>query len=409
MPCIAKTAVPNCPGPGSGTAPTRCVVCKSKSFLIARRDSLEFDAGGGLWGKPPVGTDLLKKWTGNVDRLLADIHKEFLSTHHVGPPCGYAFTICGSGARQEACPYSDLDCIMLVESDKPAEVNYFRTMCTFLDTRLQNLQEEAYKSNPAAPPVNGLRFCDGGLNPLGRRGKMLPPKTPTLFASNFVELIRTPHRMAEAQENPDDKHISDGLLETRFSFGSSEQLHTAYREEVASILGRRKPHFSWRPLLEKRKLMALGMLGEVLVKFPVPDPAAKKWELKTGFYRTPQFVAKSLAFWYGIDAVGTEDQVVQLLGQGRLSMYNARRIRRVLQAVATVRVLAHLEAGSEVDGVVTFGNQQQRQNPQEKLLTRAETDSLKGVIQDLRTLHDLTRQFLAEKTKAVGRRRNPFA
>lgn len=415
-PCVARPPVPNCPGPGPAPDAHRCPSCQNKEWLIERRRSLGERAN--VFHQD--GEALLERWTGNVDRLLERLHQAYLASQAHPPPCDYAFVVCGSGSRKEACPYSDLDCVMLVATDGHAELAYFREMAQYIDEELQRMQEEDFKDPATGQPVRGLRFCGGGLNPLGRRGALKPRPGGIRFAgvalpSDMVELIRTPQAMAEIQESAEEKHVSEGLLETRFVFGSpgkaGPDLHTAYRQELEAVLGQRSPKFSWRPLLMKRKRMALKFMGEVVSKFQPPKPDAHFWNIKEQFYRAPQFVVKSLAYWYGITDVATFDQLAALESSSprRISAVNAGMIRRLFNTVGKTRALAHLEAGTESDIVWTFGNHQHRANAVEKLLTQQETQDLRYLIRDLETLQTLTRQFLAEKQKAVGTRRNPFA
>lgn len=406
MPCAQTPQDPKCPGP-EGSPALRCRACLHQAFVKARRLSLAELSRSDLGGLALVG-----RWTENVDALLRGFHDEFLDSHDKAPPCEYAFILCGSASRQEASPYSDLDCAMLIESDGESNVNYFWEMCRFIGEQIEGLGERTGVHK-------GLRYCDGGCNPLGLKGGKLPqarrpPRVATTAleairnqAAMGVELIRTPAGMALLQEDKDD-HTRESLLETRLCFGS-EKLHDAYRQEVAALQGKRQASFSTRPLLRKRKREALKFLHEVQTKFAVPDRNAEKWKLKEGFYRPAQFIAKALAYWYGVDQVSTADQVRSLQALGRLSAHNGQLILSVLDAVTKVRVVSQLEAQSEADEAWTFHAKGKKAQDPMRQLTKEETALLAQAIDKLVTLHALAAEFVRQKNKAVGKRQNPFA
>lgn len=407
MACVKTPQDPKCLGP-DGPPAKRCVACMHKAFVGARRNSLtELSRSNSIGGLALVG-----RWTENIDTLLQGFHDEFLQGVGKKPPCGYALILCGSASRNEASPYSDLDCAMLIETDDEGTVNYFWEMCRFIGEQIEGLGEKTGASK-------GLRYCDGGCNPLGLKGGKIPDKRrpPRAAKNNFdafisqvdfgVELIRTPVGMALLQENKDD-HIRESLLETRLCFGSAK-LHDAYRQEVATLQGKRQPEFSVRPLLRKRKREALTFLNEVHSKFAVPSKTADTWKLKEHFYRPAQFIAKALAYWYGVDKVATADQVRELVAQSRLTQQNADLILWVLDAVSKVRVVSQLEAQSEADEVWTHHAKAKTPLDNKRQLTADETQRLTLAIDKLVILHQLADEFVRQKTKAVGKRQNPFA
>src|SRR5690349_20908848 len=106
MPCEApdKVKKKDCPGPSSEPADKRCDICGVRAQLTARRGSI-IDA---LKSVPNVkGSDLQKAWQGRVDNIVVGV---FQHVFDETSPCAFALAIAGSGAREEACMYSDLDC-----------------------------------------------------------------------------------------------------------------------------------------------------------------------------------------------------------------------------------------------------------------------------------------------------------
>lgn len=408
MPCVQNPRSIHCGGP-EGPAEARCGACRHKAFVAERRVSLD----GRARRDSVDGLALVGRWSENIDTLLGNMHQAFLAQAEQQPPCQYAFILCGSAARNEASPYSDLDCAMLIADGSESNVNYFWRMCAYIGKQVALLGERMGESK-------GLRYCDGGCNPLGLKGGEVPDARPrrqvgggafgALMAQvqYGVELIRTPEGMAALQEMTED-HTRESLLETRFCFGT-EALHVAYRGEVATIQGARQPEWSWRPLLRKRKREALGFFNEVVTKFTLPDANADKWKLKEGFYRPAQFTTKALAYWYGVDMVSTSDQIRGLQAAGRLHATHGQRLLAILEAVSKVRVISQLEARGEVDEVWTHEAAARRPgDAREKQLTEAETRTLRTAIGQLEVNRALVLEFVRQKKKKVGKRKNPFS
>src|SRR5690606_8840975 len=113
--CIALPANRFCIGPGAAGRGYRCPHCwqvmndRLKSVhrrIDARRQQLQE-----ALARNSESQKLLTSWTTFVDTLLADMYGE----QTVAKPCRFAFCVCGSLARTEACPWSDIDAFILTE------------------------------------------------------------------------------------------------------------------------------------------------------------------------------------------------------------------------------------------------------------------------------------------------------
>jgi len=82
-----------------------------------------------------------------------------------------------------------------------------------------------------------------------------------------------------------------------------------------------------------------------------PDPNGTRFDLKSEFYRTPQFIAAALCQWYEIDAVTTDDQITKLAQRGYISAENQRRFKKAMEMPLLLRVKTHSKAGAEWEGV----------------------------------------------------------
>jgi len=269
---------------------------------------------------------------------------------------------------------------------------------------------------------SGLRFCNI-MAPFGSPGN---PKAP--------KLIRTPHNMADLVEWSEDSiesHISGGLQEHRFLFGT-KKLYDDFKTDLNVILAKTCFSFSSRPAITRGKKMGLKVIKDLVTdpRFTPPSSTDEYFHVKEQFYRPPQFIAKGLAWYYGIDAVSTHDQVTQLVATNHMSHGVAYSFKAVMSVMAKYRFRLHLDREGEKDFV--FTNQGKRdaelailnaksavsRTEAEKerhtrltagtLMTRAEVKDLTDVIPNLAFIMALARTFVKEKEKALGKRGNPF-
>src|SRR5262245_52872078 len=95
----------------------------------------------------------------------------------------------GSMSRGEMCPYSDIECAILLEKDSIEAKLYFRTLFQLLEFQMINLGEtrfpvfEKIDSIHTSATPSGFSMDIGGNTPLGVPG--------------VYELIGTPEQMAE--------------------------------------------------------------------------------------------------------------------------------------------------------------------------------------------------------------------
>jgi hypothetical protein len=396
---------PDCAGPDGNPPLVVCPVCRRKKQLSQRRGSIS-----NLMQQPATtGQQLQRAWTDRVGMIVQELFDEALRG---AAPCRYAFCMAGSGARHEASPYSDLDCFILVEDESPASVTYFRDTCERMRDVLGAVEGNV-----------GLRFCNI-MSPFGSPGN---PRAP--------ELIRTPHNMAELVEWAPDRiegHISGGLQEHRFLFGT-QGLYDDFKTDLNVVLAETCYSFSSRPIITRRKKMGLKVIKELVNdrRFTPPARTDEFFHVKEQFYRPPQFIAKGLAWYYGIDAVSTSDQLTQLVAGNHMTQAVANNFRAVMNAMAKLRFKLHLDREGEKDFVYTNqgardaelvpleakgagGRTEEEKERYNRLkggthLTRAEVKELTDVISNLNYIMKLARAFVREKEKLLGKRNNPFA
>jgi len=394
----------NCAGPDGHPPLITCPICARKKQLFMRRGSV-----ANLMQQPGMsGQALQGAWTQRVEVIVQELFEEAMGV--TPAPCQYAFCLAGSGARHEASPYSDLDCFILVANDGAHEVQFFLDVCQRMSDLLMAVEGNW-----------GLRFCNI-MSPFGSPGN---PKAP--------RLIRTPHNMADLVEWSSaniESHISGGLQEHRFLFGT-KQLHDDFKTDLNVILAKTCFTFSSRLTITRGKTMGLKVIKDLVTdpRFTPPAKTDEFFHVKEQFYRPPQFIAKGLAWFYGIDAVSTTDQLTQLVATNHMSLTAANNFKAVMNVMAKLRFKLHLDREGEKDFVFTNlaarnaelaplqakgPNRTEAEKERFNRLTggthlsRAEVQDLISVIPNLTYIMAKARTFVTEKEKLLGKRANPF-
>ncbi len=248
------------------------------------------------------------------------------------------------------------------------------------------------------------------------------------------KLIRTPYNMADLVEWSEDNiegHISGGLQEHRFLFGT-KQLHDDFKTDLNVILAKTCWTLSSRLTITRGKRMGLKVIKDLVTdpRFTAPARSDESFHVKEQFYRPPQFIAKGLAWFYGIDAVSTADQLTQLVATNHMSPTAANNFKAVMSAMAKLRFKLHLDREGEKDFVYTnlasrnaelaplqtkgVGGRSEAEKERFNrltagtLMTPAEVKDLLDVIPNLTYIMTKARQFVTEKEKLLGKRGNPF-
>lgn len=335
MPCSNNPPLATCSGP-TGAVHLRCGFCKeavaNKASIRARRGSVSRIAATGA-----TGVEIQTEWNTRADKVIADLFHSALAdatlSSGIDNPGSWAFCISGSGARQEACPYSDLDCFLLVEVEDASIMALFRSASSKLRTMLTAMGEDEDVDHL------GLRFCFAGLHPLGLGTRSAP------------ELIGTPARLAALIENGDvDGHIRQGLSESRCLCGI-KSLHDTYLSETEAVRGKSLSAPWTRPMLPGRKKLGLSLIAKGAA-FRIPSATAEI-DIKVDVYRLPQFVLAGLAAYYDVAEQNSFRIVTALNTRNKLNARSVASFTKVLNAVARMRTVAHLEQEREGDMLVS--------------------------------------------------------
>ena len=382
MPCLKQPPQPNCQGP-DGAALQMCASCRNRKNIGGRRNSVVGLAVGGASGR-----DIQAGWNTRMSVIVSDLFQEaYRAAQDQHPNNGagaWSFCISGSGAREEACPFSDLDCFILVAYPTPAVLEVMRAAARNMRQMLTDMGEDGNID------TLGLRFCGGGLHPLG------------LGVASAPELINAPGPLASLIEQDGiNGHICQGLSESRCVCGS-EDLHREYRGEVEAVRGKSLSAPWSRPMLPAKKKLGLEMIGKAANQRAMRDET--EVDIKTDVYRIPQVMLAGLAAYYGIEDQNSFRIVTALRARDKITRRCEQAFNNVLDVVAQFRTMAHLEQGREADTLAPTEKRNATKLPD------TEWKQLMACKADLYLMQQLGLEFVKNKKNALkGNRTNPFA
>ncbi|WP_194847639.1 tetratricopeptide repeat protein [Candidatus Neptunochlamydia vexilliferae] len=260
------------------------------------------------------------------------------------------FTIMGLGsmARDEMCPYSDVEFAIILEKQSPEIATYFRQLSRLIELRITNFGEtkwdiirpkrEADGSMREAKSLTpgGFSMDIGGLSPLGKPG--------------VYELIGTPQELASYQ-NPTwlQKHDGEMILVNAMTHGSFlvgfPNLLTAYQKEVTKWLEKREGSFFSRGSKEreKRALTLLKGHAEEFKPYLTDDRIdIRAFDIKRDLYRPLQMAIGGVLLYHGIESQGTLHGVQALLAKNLISSEGAKHLSQAIWTALTLRIQTHL-------------------------------------------------------------------
>jgi hypothetical protein len=283
------------------------------------------------------GGGLMSSWTDFVDLQLADLYGELSAKQ----PCHFAFCVCGSLARTEACPWSDIDAFILTEHSNDKIKDFFRNASVAVEYHLSFARPNTYNLPKSRKCANGeklpgdrfggntgFKFCNGGLSP-----------TNPVFVNTPDEML---HRYEEYFREP---HYRQSVLQTqaRFVFG-----YMPLFDKWLKNLGKR---VAWDAGTMRRD--ALTEMQE-LANRPLPNGRGESINVKTDLYRPVQLILHSLALNYGINEVNPRQEADALVKAGHMSREVANLFKETLDGIFRLRAAGHLTAMNEDLGHVYF-------------------------------------------------------
>ncbi len=311
-------------------------------------------------------------------------------------PVQWACVGMGSMARNEMCPYSDLEFAFLIGKKSEENLGYFRTLAELVELKVINLGETFFplfgklfdeKSPEASPTPGGFSMDSGGNTPLGKPG--------------FYELIDTPEGLAQYQSlhwMEADIIVTNALSSVCYVAGD-KSLFVSYNQAKQALHNRSDGFFSFTgtPL---RKTLALKLLAGHLQEFK-PDLTKGKQEtnafgIKKELYRPFQSVLGSLALFCGLPVCSAFEMIQQLLKKGFLCPEGAKNLTQALSQLLSLRFEAHIFYQSEGEFLLHI-EQGEPQDPQYLYLDEKRLASLHEIYKVLIPFHTCAEQFLRTK------------
>jgi signal-transduction protein with cAMP-binding, CBS, and nucleotidyltransferase domain len=325
---------------------------KFKPYIEARRLSVAM-----LSETPGVTAAKLQgEWTKRVEYIYATMYERALRRQ---VPPSFALCLCGSLARREACPYSDIDSFLLVGKSAEEDVQYFRRVGMEVRDCLLEM----------GGAVNGFQLCRGGLQPINII------ETPDDLMSQLVDV-----------ESVDSGSHLLGIRDSpRFLYGEPqlfEQFQHLVNSAKSQDLGRTKA--TARANLQK---LVSG------ASFNLPTIQGEAINIKEQLYRPVQLLLSYLSAYFGIHATDGRTQVLELTKANGMSPSFANYFINLLEDVGKLRTQNHLRAKKEDDFLI-LDKKKARQG--DVVATDRDLDQLKACLERLARLKKLTVRFLDE-------------
>ncbi|MBF5058769.1 tetratricopeptide repeat protein [Candidatus Neptunochlamydia vexilliferae] len=264
------------------------------------------------------------------------------------PPTPFMIMGLGSMAREEMCPYSDVEFAIAVKKSSPTIKHYFRTFAKWITFRIINFGETAYRLikyrktdrthiEESLTP-QGFSMDSGGLSPLGRPGGH--------------ELIGTPEELALYQDptwlkkHSGEIILANALTQTSFVYGE-EKLLQAYTQAINRFLNLKEgATLKFFGGTKQRELRGLDLLRGHLHEFkPTLDEdriQGRAFGVKQDLYRPLQMAISGLLLYLGFRSCKTLEGIKSLQERGFLNKQGATRLKKALRSLLTLRIQTHL-------------------------------------------------------------------
>ncbi len=347
--------------------------------------------------KKPIA-EIIPALTASYKELLGALIEE--AQELLGPaPVKWACVGMGSMARNEMCPYSDLEFAFLIDKKTEENLDYFRTLAEFVELKVINLGETVFpifgtlfkeKLPEASPTPAGFSMDSGGNTPLGMSG--------------FYELIDTPKGLSRFQSM---KWMQDGIITTNALssicyISGNISLVRAYNNSKEAQLNITDgwTRFTGTPFRQKLAMKLLeGKAGNVEEFKPNLSNGKEKdnfFGIKKELYRPLQSVIGALTLYCGLPLCSSFEMIQQLLKKGIFSSEGAKNLTQALSAVLNLRFEAHTFYQNEGE-VLMHIEQGQPQDPQYLYLDEKRLASLHEIYKVLIPFHSCAKQFLRTK------------
>ena len=277
------------------------------------------------------------------------------------PPCDYDLRAMGSAGREEICPYSDLEWMILIGNNQNEDrisqdndninqdkkiydqhISYFKTLASFIELQVVSLGETAAANLPVFTSLgtkNSSGFhIDTGGNP------------------SKDDLIGCPEKMASLQKpkNYDQdygpRRIEHTMLKTISLSQTTPDLFNQYQSCMDEILDKElspAEKISALSALTVRERRALKLIEKRLADYKkawnVHFEEHKIINIKEQYIEVLQHLIGDLALFYGIKETNTLDIIESLKGKQVFTEESSTLLKEAISFIYMLRVRLHLE------------------------------------------------------------------
>ncbi|MBS4164653.1 Uncharacterized protein PRO82_001984 [Candidatus Protochlamydia amoebophila] len=282
-----------------------------------------------------------------VRTLQGEVSTHFLSFLHAlvedaiailgDPPCLYDLRAMGSLAKEEVCPYSDLEWCILIEEIEYQP--YFVKLARLLELQIIALGEDPAQGLPVftcigAKHRSGLHIDSGG-NP-----------------AVVTDLINTPDGLAQMQKMKEysSTSLSNTLRKTISFHQNTHKLFELYQEQMCIYLDEELPQAKEI----SRKYQAVKLLTNRLQTYeeiwchPFKE---KVIDLKKNYTELLHHLLNDLSLYFGIEEANTLDLIDALVKKGIFTAESGYLLQEAVVAVYLKRVGLHFTCEEQKEEV----------------------------------------------------------
>src|SRR5271170_6036553 len=235
------------------------------------------------------------------------------------PPCGYDIRAMGSCGREEICPFSDLEFMILIQD--PIHAPYFKTLVQILEIEIASLGE----TSTDHPPFT----CIHRKNPSGLHIDMSPAQNP--------DLIRTPSEMARLPQNPctHPQNIEQTVLKTYSLSCNDPTLFATYQKELEPAL-----HLCRQ---ERATQFFALRLQDYQTRWKQPfNRQSGIFHLKQDYVELLNHLLSDMALYHGLTETNTLDIIDALVQREIFTEKSGNLLKESVAAVYAIRIRLHL-------------------------------------------------------------------
>ncbi|MFS8564251.1 MAG: methyltransferase domain-containing protein [Rhabdochlamydiaceae bacterium] len=282
--------------------------------------------------------------------LLEGVEKD-LKDRGMSPPCAYAVAGLGSFAREEITPYSDLEFMVITESDEESLKEYFRIMTSCFHARIINLGETILPSLGIRSlhwlfddeTNRGIAF-DGNMSTAAKtpHGKQLGKKGDYELIGSVSHFLR--FQTNWMQDTPEDRlwattryHLPTVLSNAAYIQGDKHLVET-YQIALPAVTD----HSLTLDLLQHDLTTFNPEIGK-------EEASGKMHDVKKNLYRLPTTILDSLARHFQLKSHSSWERVEELKDRNIFSKEAAADLLKLLMEVQALRLKAYFVQKAQKD------------------------------------------------------------